>query len=519
MSNYKLMDLYANGSIYQKAIYDFVANPTAGNLMVDAKAGSGKTTTATRAQIVMNECYPNQTIAFLAFNKSIATELKSRGLNGMTFHSACFSPVLRHKGARNVDTNKMWALSKDKFSSEDFYRYGAFCRKLAGLAKQEGIGCLVPDMPEEYQAIVDKHDMTIEEPATMERAIELTQKLMELSYASHMVDFDDLLYIAVRDNVSLTRYNWLIVDESQDTNRIQRALIRKMLMIFPSGRLMAIGDPGQSIYGFRGADSDSMERIREDFDCTVLPLSISYRCSKNVVNYAQRWVPEIEAAETAPEGQVIDCQDGNESFHVGMLEPSDLVICRTSAPLVSLGLRMLANRIPVRIMGRGFGDDLAKLVKQLGKTKAKSLDDSAWSTNDIEQLQLNLDSWKAREMQTAIENGKDDKAELICDKADALYALIDSMPEDDRSIGGLLAVLADLFDESKQATTLATIHKSKGLEADRVVWLGRELCPSRWAKQDWQRQQERNLCYVAATRAKSTLVLMPAKIPANKEKA
>jgi DNA helicase-2/ATP-dependent DNA helicase PcrA len=55
------------------------------------------------------------------------------------------------------------------------------------------------------------------------------------------------------------------------------------------------------------------------------------------------------------------------------------------------------------------------------------------------------------------------------------------------------------------AVVLATIHKSKGLEAPRVFWLGRAECPAKWAKQDWQKEQERNLCYVATTRAQEEL--------------
>jgi DNA helicase II / ATP-dependent DNA helicase PcrA len=54
--------------------------------------------------------------------------------------------------------------------------------------------------------------------------------------------------------------------------------------------------------------------------------------------------------------------------------------------------------------------------------------------------------------------------------------------------------------------TLATIHKAKGLEANRVWFLCPSLCPSKWARQDWQKAQERNLIYVAITRAKSELI-------------
>lgn len=72
----------------------------------------------------------------------------------------------------------------------------------------------------------------------------------------------------------------------------------------------------------------------------------------------------------------------------------------------------------------------------------------------------------------------------------------------------LLAAIDELFADKANAITLATIHRSKGLEANKVVWLNYDF-RSKWARQDWQKQQEKNLCYVAATRAKIELVLIP----------
>jgi superfamily I DNA/RNA helicase len=92
-----------------------------------------------------------------------------------------------------------------------------------------------------------------------------------------------------------------------------------------------------------------------------------------------------------------------------------------------------------------------------------------------------------------------------------VLCLIEGLGENSRTIPELLRVIDDLFDERRAGVTLATIHKSKGLEADRVYWLNASQCPAQWAKQDWQKQQERNLCYVAATRAKRELVLIEEK--------
>lgn len=73
-------------------------------------------------------------------------------------------------------------------------------------------------------------------------------------------------------------------------------------------------------------------------------------------------------------------------------------------------------------------------------------------------------------LQTAIFN-------LIEDPNGAITCLIDSMPEIERTIPALLNTIDSLFSDKKNAVVLATIHKSKGLEADRVFWLGRNECP------------------------------------------
>ena len=100
----------------------------------------------------------------------------------------------------------------------------------------------------------------------------------------------------------------------------------------------------------------------------------------------------------------------------------------------------------------------------------------------------------------------------IADKADCIRVLVESLPENARTVPELTRTIDTMFS-AEGGVTLASIHKSKGLEAGTVWWLNRSACPSKWAKQAWQQQQEGNLCYVAATRAKHRLVLieMPRK--------
>jgi superfamily I DNA/RNA helicase len=128
--------------------------------------------------------------------------------------------------------------------------------------------------------------------------------------------------------------------------------------------------------------------------------------------------------------------------------------------------------------------------------------------HNLDDMLTRLDAWRDRETQKAIAKGEDALAEQIEDRAGAISMLANSLPEDERMIDGLVSVIASLFSQDNHRLTLCTVHKAKGLEANRVFWLNRSACPSRWARQDWQKTQENNLMYVAITRAKRELVII-----------
>lgn len=472
-------------SKYQQNVFSFVESGE-GNAVVEAVAGSGKTTTIVEALSRVNG-----SSIFLAFNKSIATELKSRGVNARTFHSLTYSPVTRAKGATDIETNKLRRLIDANLKGEEVQLYGPFITKLVGLGRQAGIGCLVEDTPDAWLDLVKYHDLELEsDRADLGTALDFASKLLAWSCASPLVDFDDLLYLAVRDGLTLPKFDFVFVDEAQDTNAIQRAILRKIMK--PTSRMVAVGDPAQAIYGFRGADSNSLDLIAEEFHCTRLPLTVSYRCPTAVIEHARQWVQHIEAAPGAPVGEVVAL--GTE-WRPEIFAANDLVVCRTTKPLVVLGYRLMRARKPVYIMGKDIGDGLKALVQ---KMKAAGVDALA------EKLQV----WCERETEKALAKMQDAKVEAIQDKADALLYLIDALDENARTIPALLSLIDALFSSKAAATVLATIHKAKGLEADRVFWLNSSQCPAPWVKQDWQQQQERNLCYVATTRAHKSLFLI-----------
>jgi superfamily I DNA/RNA helicase len=487
-------------STYQAAIFDKIEN-TDESLIIEAVAGSGKTTTIVQGVELMP---PSASILFLAFNAGIAKELGSRlpsHCNAKTFHAICLGSWLRFVGGKKdlksfIAEDKMRRIIKGKplnLNDLDIELYIAFVLRLVGYAKNAGIGALVEDKVGEWLKLVEHFDLQIDsEEATLERGIEIARKALAISvtYASSIIDYDDMLYMPLLKKCTFYRNDFVLVDEAQDTNAVQRALLKRMLK--PDGRLIAVGDPAQAIYGFRGADSDAMEIIARDFGCVKMPLTVSYRCPKAVVRKAQEVVPHIEAFEGAAEGEVIEL----DAYVAADFAAGDAIICRNVAPLVTMAYGLLTRNIGCKVLGRDIGKGLVKLIEKL---KAKG----------IESLLVKLEEWRKREVAAAEEKENEGKVESVNDNAECVRAFVDMLDENNRTVPALIRKIESLFTEDGEGTELVTLcsaHKSKGLEWDTVYLLDSEaLMPSKYARKAWQKVQEQNLIYVAYTRAKKSL--------------
>ncbi len=481
-------------SPYQAEIFRFVREEIS-SAIIEAVAGSGKTTTIVKS---LEQIAPNLQVLFLAFNKAIAEELKTRvpkNVKAATFHSVGFGAWMSaNRGRRiNVDSNKLRNLCREWLGERDLQDYGAFVSKLVGLAKGMGIGYLVPDIEASWFDLMDHFDIYLDterQEVTEHRGVELARLILKKSVeqAESVIDFDDMLYMPLIRDCRFVKYDLVFVDEAQDTNAVQVALLKRMLK--PGGRLVAVGDPHQAIYGFRGADSDAMARIAEEFGCVALPLTVSYRCPQAVVRAAQEFVSHIEAHESAPEGVVERLADLDPKT----LREGDAILCRVTAPLVETAYGLIRQAVPCKILGREIGVGLVALVK---KMQAKTID----------SLEEKLDKFLNREVAKLSSKGREDKAQAVDDKVTTLRVIISHLGENRRTVAGLVEAIESLFtDNGRGMLTLATVHKAKGLEWQRVFILGRDqYMPSKWARKAWQKQQEVNLIYVAYTRSKSEL--------------
>lgn len=201
----------------------------------------------------------------------------------------------------------------------------------------------------------------------------------------------------------------------------------------------------------------------------------------------------IQPHPDAPEGSVLSLA----SYRASDFRPGQAVLCRLVAPLVSHAYGLLMRDVPCLILGRDIGKALCDIVK---KQRAVGLD----------HLIERLGQWAERETALALQDRNDSLAERISDQHSCLLLFIDSLDEDSRTVNDLLAKIELMFtDDSTKAqgrVTLASVHKAKGLEFNTVYLLDKHLIPSKFARQPWQLVQERNLLYVAITRAMSTLV-------------
>jgi DNA helicase-2/ATP-dependent DNA helicase PcrA len=496
-----------NWSAYQQAVFNFVSNGN-GSAVVEAVAGSGKTTTIVEAISKMNG-----KIALMAYNTKMAQELQKRvaglpNVKAATCHSfgnsafwqAGIKPVLLNDGKGKIGR------ILDQILTQNEQSLHFFIKRLVSFAKCEGVGFVQPMMDKQvWQGIIDHHDMTLEGETganfTFDHAIGLAQKALTISNQdSKTIDFDDMVYLPLMLQMRLVQYDWVLVDEAQDINATRLALAKAMLK--PSGRLIAVGDPDQAIFGFTGADADALVKIKREFNASTFPLSVCYRCGTDIIRHAQKWNPNILPFEGNPAGEVksVKWEEFTKDFATWGFSGDDAILCRKNAPLAKLAFTLIRKGIPCRIEGKNIGDGLKALANR-------------WKVQTLNKLQDRLSSYLEREIAKWTAKDEPLKVEAVEDKVATLRVLIDRcMEQGGSTITALVALIDSMFSDSvagqrPNILTLSSVHKSKGLEWNRVFILDRQqFMPSKMAKQDWQMKQENNLIYVAVTRAISTLV-------------
>ena len=464
------------------------------NVVLEARAGTGKSTSCREGMWRLLEDNPALNIRYCCFNKKVSEEFAAKSPTGVdvgTMHRFGLQ-ALQTAFRSTIEKNKTYMILDD-CGGQDMKRY---LRKsvsmLVGLAKNH---LFVPsDILTDYAALlhlVNRFDIqTYRQP---DRVIELAWKCLERSAEmTSVLDFDDMLWMCVLHSVPFPSVDFLFIDEAQDLNGTQHAMAELMA---GSGRTVVVGDPYQSIYAFRGADSESMERLKSKLDAVVMPLTISFRCPRSHVERARRIVSDFEASPNASDGEWID-DDNHESIE--QARPGDLILCRTNGPIVSACLKSITNQRPATVRGRTIGDSLLSVVAGLD------------APHSIPILLRNLDAWKAREISRLSDrDGTDDLIEQAQDRAMCIEAISKSCATPSE----IPAVVAQLFSDNDagRMVTFSSVHRAKGSEARRVVYIDVPYSVKRGQRppQSWEVQQRKNLRYVAYTRSLHSMTTVP----------
>ena len=273
-----------------------------------------------------------------------------------------------------------------------------------------------------------------------------------------------------------------------------------------------------SIMGFAGADADACNNFAAMLrdtgrEVVELPLTVTRRCGRAIVAEANEYVQDFEAHETNDAGKVSTAwykqtdDDGLlrtkpngapvDTYHA-QVQDGDFILCRCNAPLVTQCLRFLRMGRRANIQGRDIGKGLITLIEKM-------------HASTITELGQRLTDWQANEL--AKENAKRNPSETKIQGIDDRVSCLLCFTEEAGSMEVMVRKIESLFTDDKNGLgiRLSSIHKAKGLEADRVFLLQPKGAAVIWARKDtkpWEMDQMKNLCYVAVTRARKELILV-----------
>ncbi len=486
-------------SRYQRAIFDFVRNGR-GDGIINAVAGAGKTTVLVEAAKLIHG-----DALFCAFNKHIADELSQRlagtTMTVKTIHSVGNSAVYAALGRTKLDGQKYTKLCKEWVERElaDDLRFAPDAKsqirerarhleKLVNFARLT----LSPTDSAAIAQLADRCGIPEVDPRLLPAVpIILDRGLTLAQYGPKLIDFTDMLWLPIALNLPLATYAWIFVDEAQDLNAAQQAIVFRSRA--PGGRMLFVGDERQSIMGFSGADYASYQNIKTVTGATELPLSICYRCPKSHIALAQEIVPAIEASPAALEGEVesvVEDQLGQ------LVREGDLIICRVTAPLIGWCIKLIQRRIPARVRGRDVAKDLCNLAEKIAEL-------GPWN-----EFLTYLRAWEQQQIRFLVQKeASEEQIVALQDKCLALETCYESFGAP--SVEALRREIEGLFADDRASVWLSTVHRAKGLEADRVFILKPEKLPLCWKGQRPEEfLQEENLRYVALTRAKRALFFL-----------
>lgn len=465
-----------------------------GPLMIIAGPGTGKTNTLVHriAYFIQKQSINPGDVLALTFTKKAVEEIKQRlakqfnlyQVSVCTFHSLAKNIIEQSGETVNIiDPLSRQQLLKQLFPHDFSDANLLISRYKSGLAVTQNVS-----------SIVDKYN----------------QELQKLN----LIDFDDLLIKAL-ELPEFPHFSYILVDEFQDTNQIQYLLLKKILP--PTNNICVIGDPYQSIYAFRGADSRIFEMFKRDFPKhKQITLKINYRNGPEILEASQRLFPQSDrlfpSIKSSSEYQLVQTPDefSEADFIINFIsqkigglnlsdstESSDLtarfsdfaVIYRTHQLSRVLQQKFLNSGIPFQLVGGDHPLLDPSIISLFSHLKTLSLDSPPLLLIDqsISQLKIPSSLFLSEFRNSAIQ----------FPTLGQFIQYYDQLIEN------------NFYDPYVDKVSLLSMHATKGLEFKYVFICGFEASLIPHSKAD--PEEETRLLYVALTRARNGLYLIAAK--------
>jgi DNA helicase II / ATP-dependent DNA helicase PcrA len=444
------------------------AKSTSDNIMLNALAGTGKTSTLEMLEGVVKQ----KPILYLVFNKRNADEAKERMLGTTsvkTFnalgHGIWASVIGR---SPSVDTKKTYNIFKgicdEVKGSEARTLWSAYDLVKSGVEMAKAIGYVPTGSPNNTRGLASKDALNStldEEPDDLVSDLidAVLRQSIRQSYEG-CIDYNDQVYMSALFGGTYPKFPLTLVDEYQDLNAVNHEMIRRLV---GDRRLIGVGDPWQNIYGFRGAKHGGMNDAVTAYTMQTRDLSISFRCPEAIVRNARWHVPHFRWFNTGGE---VGCRD---YFNASDFEPNSTFICRNNAPLLGLAFKLIGAGHGINLIGSDIGPRLVTTLKKLGPGELTQ-----------GQALLAVDEW----LGTKLDKG----SKTAPDMAECMKIIIRQSASLSTAVG-----YAEHLFKQRGAIQLMTGHKSKGLEFPLVYHLDPHIIGNG--------QQDRNIRYVIQTRS------------------
>ncbi len=501
-----------------------------GPVIVLAGAGSGKTRVLTRRiawRIVHGETDPNRVLT-LTFTRKAAAELRERqrllGLRDRV-------PAGTFHGIALTQLRQRWA-ERRTIPPTLLDRKVRFLAQLTGQRKGVEITDVVAEIdwararliePEHYHNEALRAGRT--PPLSSDELSDLMTRYQQEKRRKRLVDFDDLLMLAIRDLRADTDYaaavRWrhrhFYVDEFQDVNPLQFALLNEW--IGDRQDLFLVGDPNQAIYGWNGADPQLLETMAKRAESTVIELNDNYRSTPQVLSLAGATLGALAASKlrshqgngpaptitsySSDKAEAEGIADAiQQTRGLGESWSDQAVLVRTNAQLVVIEQALSDRRIPSQLRsgpGPLGSPEVRTELKAIGR-------DGIDLIGSLEELDERLSAIAAENTKISVDryNNLSALSRVIHE-----YVTIDPQPNGPGLLAWVDTMQRGDVDSQTDAVDLVTFHGAKGLEWPVVHVAGLEdgFVPIAYAKTDAQLHEERRLLYVALTRAETELHL------------